>query len=43
MPQRHMEPQIDPDLTRLIAAWPRLPEVLRTGILAMIDTSSKGS
>jgi hypothetical protein len=30
------ETQIDPDLARLIDAWPTLPEVLRAGILAMI-------
>lgn len=33
------ESQIDPDLARLIDAWPMLPNVLRAGILAMIDAS----
>jgi hypothetical protein len=27
---------IDPDLRRLIDAWPTLPEALRAGILAMV-------
>ena len=27
----------DPELARLIDAWPTLPEALRTGILAMVD------
>ena len=34
--------QIDPDLARLIDAWPTLPEALRAGILAMIDAARKG-
>jgi hypothetical protein len=33
------ETQIDPDLARLIDAWPTLPTALRTGILAMIDAA----
>jgi hypothetical protein len=33
--------QIDPDLARLIHAWPTLPEALRAGILAMIDAARK--
>jgi hypothetical protein len=33
------ETQIDPDLARLIDAWPNLPEALRTGIVAMIDSA----
>ena len=28
----------DPELARLIAAWPRLPVAVRRGILAMVDT-----
>jgi len=32
----------DPALARLIEAWPRLPEALRAGILAMIDVAGKG-
>jgi hypothetical protein len=32
-------PPMDPDLQRLLAAWPTLPESIRVGILAMIATS----
>jgi hypothetical protein len=35
------ETQIDPDLARLIDAWPTLPDALRSGILAMIDAARK--
>ena len=35
------EPQIDPDLARLIEAWPTLPEALRAGILAMVAACSR--
>ena len=28
--------QLDPDLTRLIDAWPELPEAIRAGIVAMV-------
>jgi len=31
--------QNDPDLARLIDAWPRLPEAIRAGILAMIEAA----
>lgn len=34
-----IDPQ-DPDLADLLAAWPKLPEALRTGILAMVRASS---
>ena len=34
--------QIDPDLSRLIDAWPTLPEALRVGILAMIAAAKPG-
>jgi hypothetical protein len=30
-------PEIDPDLARVLDAWPTLPQPLRDGILAMID------
>ena len=33
------EMQINPDLARLIEAWPTLPAALRAGILAMIDAA----
>jgi hypothetical protein len=35
------ETQNDADFVRLIDAWPTLPEVLRAGILAMIDAGRK--
>jgi hypothetical protein len=35
--------QIDPDLARLIDAWPTLPEAIRTGILAMVTAAAKPS
>jgi hypothetical protein len=36
------ESQIDPDLARLIDAWPTLPEAIRAGIIAMIQAARKG-
>jgi hypothetical protein len=30
----------DPDLAKIIAAWPTLPEALRAGILAMVNAAS---
>jgi hypothetical protein len=35
------ESQIDPELARLIDAWPKLPGAIRTGILAIVDAASK--
>ena len=32
----------DPDLVRLIEAWPRLPEAVRAGIVAMLNATLKG-
>ena len=31
----------DPDLQRLLDAWPTLPDAMRAGILAMIAAASK--
>jgi hypothetical protein len=31
--------QIDPDVARLIDAWPTLPAAIRMGILAMIEAA----
>jgi hypothetical protein len=28
---------LDPDLARLVALWPTLPEALRAGIIAMVE------
>jgi hypothetical protein len=33
--------QIDPDLAVLVHAWPRLPESISTGILAMVKAAAK--
>ncbi len=30
---------IDPDLARLIDTWPNLPEAIRAGIVAMVNTA----
>jgi len=30
-------PKIDPDLARLLTAWPDLPEPIRRGILALVE------
>jgi hypothetical protein len=35
------ELQIDPDLALLIEVWSTLPEVLRAGIMAIINASRK--
>jgi hypothetical protein len=35
------DPQIDPDLARVVNAWPSLPSALRAGIVAMIDAAQK--
>ena len=31
----------DPDLERLVAAWPDLPEHIRAAMLALVDTNAK--
>ena len=31
----------NPELARLIDAWPKLPEAIRRGILAMVETAMK--
>lgn len=33
------ETQIDPDLARLINAWPALPEAIRAGMVAMVKAA----
>jgi hypothetical protein len=33
------EPPIDPELARLIDAWPTLPGAIRMGILGMIEAA----
>jgi hypothetical protein len=34
--------QTDPDLARIVEAWPALPDAIKAGILAMIEVASKG-
>jgi hypothetical protein len=34
-------PRSDPGLAAVVDAWPRLPEALRAGILAMVTSTSK--
>ena len=31
----------DPDLARIVAAWPQLPDAIRAGIVAMVDAMRK--
>jgi hypothetical protein len=31
--------QTDPDLVALVAAWPKLPEAIKAGILAMVKAA----
>jgi hypothetical protein len=31
-----------PDLTAVIDAWPKLPEAIKAGILAMVKAASEG-
>ena len=33
------ESATDPDLGKLVAAWPALPEAIRRAILAMVDAA----
>jgi hypothetical protein len=35
--QLHNPAEIDPDLARLLAAWPTLPVPIRRAILALVD------
>jgi hypothetical protein len=36
-------PEIPPDSAQVLAAWHRLPEAVRAGILAMVKASSGGA
>jgi hypothetical protein len=38
---RHDTCQTDPDLAAVVAAWDRLPEAVRAGIVAMVKAASK--
>jgi hypothetical protein len=35
------ESQNDPDLARVVEAWPALPEAIRAGIVAMVRAAAK--
>jgi hypothetical protein len=39
---RHDTCQTDPDLARIVAAWDRLPEAVRAGIVAMVRAAASG-
>jgi hypothetical protein len=32
------ETQIDPDLARVVSAWPDLPEAIRRAVLALVNS-----
>ena len=32
-------PSSDPNLVRLVAVWPRLPDAIKAGILAMVEVA----
>jgi hypothetical protein len=34
---------LDDDLNRLLDAWPKLPDVIRAGILAMVEAAANPS
>jgi hypothetical protein len=34
------ETQIDPDLARVVSAWPNLPEAIRLAVLALVSSAS---
>jgi hypothetical protein len=36
-------PDLPPDLGRVVAAWDRLPDAIKAGILALVQAASGGS
>jgi hypothetical protein len=36
----HAPPETDPDLARILNAWPGLPEAIRRAVLALIDSTN---
>jgi hypothetical protein len=32
-------PNLPPDLARVVAAWPRLPDAIKAGVLAMVQAT----
>ncbi|MFH1920253.1 MAG: hypothetical protein ABIP48_10265, partial [Planctomycetota bacterium] len=39
LPQNAPEPIVDPDLARLVAAWPELPEHIRQTVLTLVESA----
>jgi hypothetical protein len=35
-------PELPPDVARIAAAWPTLPDAIRTGIMAMVTAAGGG-
>lgn len=42
VPQHVPAASDDPELARVVDAWPRLQEPIRAGILAMVETATRG-
>jgi hypothetical protein len=40
-PTRTRHRQTDPDLARIVVAWPGLPEAIKAGIVAMVKAASQ--
>ena len=38
-PKGDLSPPTDPDLARLVAAWPRLPNAIKAGIAALVQAA----
>jgi hypothetical protein len=38
--QRSSQCNSDPDLAKIVSAWPSLPEALQAGILAMVNATA---
>ena len=36
-----MDPNVDPNLTRIIAAWPRLDENFKAAIRVMVESAAR--
>ena len=36
-------PDLPPDLARVVAAWPRLPDAIKAGVLAMVPATGDAS
>ena len=40
-PPSDNRPDLPPDVARIVAAWPTLPEAIRAGILAMVAAAGE--